>query len=185
MLKAKIINFRYKIIFFFLVGLLFSCKTRQSDLSVGEKDLLISSADIFLSDWHLHAAKADYENYFGQMDSVSVFIGTDARENWSKDAFKSFSKPYFDLGKAWSFSAVERNIYTNNDGSLVWFDELLDTWMGLCRGSGVIQNNDGHLKMKHYVLSVTVPNNHIQTLIELKKDHDSLFLKSVRIALKK
>ena len=185
MSKVKIINFRYKIICFILVGLLFSCKARKSDLSVGEKDLLISSADIFLSDWHLNAANADYENYFGQMDSVSVFIGTDASENWSKDAFESYSKPYFDEGKAWSFSAVERHIYTNNDGSLVWFDELLDTRMGLCRGSGVIQNNDGHLKMKHYVLSVTVPNNLIQTLIELKKDHDSLSLKSIRAALKK
>ena len=87
-----------------------------------EKTSSFSSADIFLSDWHLHAANADYENYFGQMDSVSVFIGTDASENWSKDAFESYSKP-----KSLEFSAVERHIYTNNDGSLVWFDELLDT----------------------------------------------------------
>ena len=65
MSKVKIINFRYKIISFILVGLLFSCKARKSDLSVGEKDLLISSADIFLSDWHLHAANADYENGLG------------------------------------------------------------------------------------------------------------------------
>lgn len=109
---------------------------------------------------------------------MSVFIGTDATENWDKTAFSAFSKPYFDKGKAWSFSAINRNIYSNNDGSILWFDELLDTWMGICRGSGVVENNQGNLKIKHYVLSVTVPNNDIQQLIDLKKKKDSLILLS-------
>ncbi len=108
------------------------------------------------------------------MDSLSVFIGTDATENWDKTAFANFSKPYFDKGKAWSFSAIDRNIYSNNEGSTLWFDELLDTWMGLCRGSGVVENTNGTLKIKHYVLSVTVPNDDIAKLIDIKREKDSL-----------
>ena len=32
---------------------------------------------------------------------------------------------------------LERHIYTSKSGDFIWFDELLDTWMGACRGSGV------------------------------------------------
>lgn len=156
-------------------SLLFSgCDSPKSSFSKEQKAQLISSADEFMDDWHQAASNANYENYFGKMDSISIFIGTDATENWDKTAFASFSKPYFDQGKAWSFTAIERNIYANEDGSYLWFDELLDTWMGICRGSGVIQNKDGQLMIKHYVLSVTVPNDDIQELISLKKEKDSL-----------
>ena len=64
-----------------------------------------------IDEWHKAAATANFEAYFGKMTSDAVFIGTDASENWQLEAFKTFSKPYFDKGKAWSFSAVERNIY--------------------------------------------------------------------------
>lgn len=174
MLKRKTINFSG---WLFLLGLalfFFNCESPKTSLSEEGKTQLISSTDTFLSNWHIAAAEANYQNYFGKMDSTSVFIGTDASENWDKTAFESFSKPYFDQGKAWSFTALERNIYTNDDGSFLWFDELLDTWMGLCRGSGVVENNDGNLTIKHYVLSVTVPNDDIQGLITLKKEKDSI-----------
>ena len=52
------------------------------------------------------------------MTDKSVFIGTDAGENWDIKAFKSFSKPYFDKGQAWSFKAIDRNIYIYNDGTV-------------------------------------------------------------------
>jgi hypothetical protein len=154
------------------------CEKRESTLSELEKSELISNSNKLLTDWHLAAGEANYEKYFGKMDSISVFIGTDATENWNKTEFAAFSKPYFDKGKTWSFSAIDRNIYTNNTGSILWFDELLDTWMGLCRGSGVIEYKDGKLKIKHYVLSVTVPNDDIAQLINIKRAKDSLFISS-------
>ena len=172
--RRRTINFSKCIFLLMLTLLFFNCGTSSTSLSDKDKAKLISSTDQFLSDWHVAAAEANYENYFGKMDSISVFIGTDATENWGKTEFESFSKPYFDQGKAWSFSALERNIYTNKDGSILWFDELLDTWMGICRGSGVVENTDGKLSIKHYVLSVTVPNDDIQGLIELKKEKDSI-----------
>ena len=129
-----------------------------------------------INSWHQAAAQAEYDAYFGKMTSDAVFIGTDATENWQLKAFMAFSKPYFDKGKAWSFSAVERNVYIDPSNKFAWFDELLDTWMGICRGSGVIRNENGEWKIAHYVLSATVPNDDMRQLIQIKKSKDSLQL---------
>ena len=133
-----------------------------------------------LDAWHEAAAKADFQTYFNLMGEQSVFIGTDAVENWQRDAFEAFSKPYFDQGKAWAFEARERNIYTSVDGSIAWFDELLDTWMGTCRGSGVLEKHDDSWKIRHYVLSITIPNEEIEPVIALKKTKDSLIKNQIK-----
>ena len=124
--------------------------------------------------WHKAAAEANFESYFSKMTQDGVFIGTDAGENWTVAEFKIFCKPYFDKGKAWDFKALERNVFISADGQYAWFDELLDTWMKLCRGSGVLHKVDGQWKIAHYVLSVTVPNETIEGVIALKKEKDSL-----------
>ena len=129
-----------------------------------------------IDDWHVAAAEADYDGYFSRMTNDAVFIGTDATENWQLMEFKEFSKPYFDRGKAWSFKAAERNIYIDEDGKLAWFDELLDTWMGICRGSGVAKLENEQWKILHYVLSATIPNDDMQQVIGIKKEKDSLQL---------
>ncbi|SNY95329.1 nuclear transport factor 2 family protein [Flagellimonas pacifica] len=134
------------------------------------------SIDQLLNTWHQAASNADFDAYFGKMTQDGVFIGTDATENWQNKAFKEFSKPYFDRGKAWSFTAVERNIYINEAGNFAWFDELLDTQMKLCRGSGVVKKENGQWKIAHYVLSIAVPNENVAELIQMKKEKDSLLL---------
>lgn len=133
------------------------------------------TVDSLLTAWHRAASEADFEGYFGAMAEGAVFIGTDASENWDKNAFMTFSKPYFDRGRAWSFTAVERNIFVSPDGKTAWFDELLDTWMQLCRGSGVAVRTDSGWKIAHYVLSLTMPNDAVQEAIALKREPDSLF----------
>ena len=181
MSKRRKTTNRFSWTFLLIVLVAFShCENSTPSITEAEKTQLIKNSDQFLNDWHIAAAEANYQNYFGKMDSISIFIGTDATENWDKTAFEAFSKPYFDKGKAWSFSALERNIYTNKTGSFIWFDELLDTWMGICRGSGVIENNNGNLKIKHYVLSVTVPNDDIQGLLALKKEKDSILTRQLK-----
>jgi hypothetical protein len=122
-----------------------------------------------LDAWHKAAAETNFDTYFNIMTDDGVFIGTDATENWTKEQFENFSKPYFDKGKAWSFRALERNVYVNDARNFVWFDELLATWMGTCRGSGVLEKKDEIWKIKHYVLSVEIPNNDIKAVIEVKK----------------
>lgn len=133
-----------------------------------------------LDSWHMAAAEANFEAYFSKMTSDAVFIGTDATENWQNKEFKQFSKPYFEKGKAWSFKAVERNIYINDDEKLAWFDELLDTQMKLCRGSGVLKYVDGQWKIVHYVLSIAVPNANVDELVKIKQHFDNNLMKVLK-----
>lgn len=123
---------------------------------------------LLLDSWHQAAAQADFNAYFNAMTDTSMFIGTDATENWDKTAFKAFAKPYFDKGQAWNFKPLERHIYFSNDKTIAWFDELLDTWMKLCRGSGVLVKVGNQWKMQHYVLSTTIPNESIDEVVKIK-----------------
>ena len=135
-----------------------------------------------LNDWHKAASEADFDAYFNKMTKNGVFLGTDPTENWKNQEFRAYSKPYFDNGKAWSFTAVERNIYLSKTKDFAWFDELLDTQMKLCRGSGVLQKVNGTWKIAHYVLSITVPNKNVAELISIKKESDSILTKKLKAA---
>lgn len=133
-----------------------------------------------LDNWHLAAAEAKYENYFKAMADESVFIGTDATENWNKEDFQAYSKPHFDKGKAWNFKSLERKIYFNPDNSVAWFDELLDTQMKICRGSGVIVKENDEWKIKHYVLSMTIPNEDSTAIIQLKDSIENQLIQKLK-----
>lgn len=161
-----------KILWVFL--LVFSCKETSNDTFNARTEKRNINQNI--DNWHLAAAKADFDTYFGLMTQDGVFIGTDATENWNNTDFRAFSKPYFDKGKAWSFTPLERHIYFSSDYKTAWFDELLQTQMGVCRGSGVLEIEDNSWKIAHYVLSLTIPNDMVKDLVMQKKDVDSLLV---------
>lgn len=147
------------------------------------KPLQPNSADInqvnqFLNGWHQAASDADYNRYFDAFASDGIFVGTDATEHWSKSEFQTFAKPFFDRGKAWDFKAVERHVYFSKDKKMVWFDELLSTWMKGCRGSGILVKTKEKWEIKHYVLSTTIPNEHIDAVIQLKEKTETILLQS-------
>jgi ketosteroid isomerase-like protein len=120
-----------------------------------------------LDAWHKAAGEAKFDVYFGMMTEDAIFIGTDPTENWDLKAFQAFAKPYFDKGKAWSFKAIERHIYFDKSGKMAWFDELLDTQMKICRGSGVLVKIGKEWKIKHYVLSMTIPNDNTNEVVKI------------------
>ena len=123
--------------------------------------------DKFIDQWHLSATNADQQAFFDAMDDESIYIGTDASERWTKQEFLTFAKPHFDKGKAWDFKPYDRDVHVSDDGKYVWFSELLNTWMGVCRGSGILQKTSRGWKIKQYHLSVTVPNDTIKDFITL------------------
>ncbi|WP_439131528.1 nuclear transport factor 2 family protein [Polaribacter sp.] len=166
-----------KVFLCILFVFLMTAAKAQKLAQVEAKETAKSKINTLLNDWHLAATEANFNDYFGKMDSISVFIGTDATENWDKTAFAKFSKPYFDKGKAWDFKTLERNIYISNLGNFAWFDELLHSWMGTCRGSGVLEKKENTWKIKHYVLSVSIPNEDVQKVIAAKQKSDAAFLK--------
>jgi ketosteroid isomerase-like protein len=132
-----------------------------------------------LNHWHQAAAEANAANYFGVMTDDAIFIGTDATENWSKTAFQAFAKPFFDKGKAWDFKPIERHVYLSKDGKTAWFDELLNTWMKVCRGSGVLVKVGTEWKIQHYVLSMTIPNDNTDAVIKIKAPIEEALIKKI------
>lgn len=124
--------------------------------------------ETMLDGFNVAAAKADFTAYFNYFADESTFIGTDATEVWDKKAFMAWAKPHFDKKKTWNFTSLKRNICFSNDGKLAWFDELLDTQMKICRGSGVVEKINGQWKVKQYVLSMTVPNEVVDKVVEAK-----------------
>ena len=126
----------------------------------------------FLDEWHDDAAHARLR-YFDKIAPQGVYIGTDKTERWQRDDFKVWAKPYFDKGKAWSFHAIKRNIDFSPDRSVIWFDEQLDTQMGVCQASGVIRNTKDGLQIEHYQLSLTVPNELVERIQGEIKEYDA------------
>ena len=165
---------------FLLIVLISCCKTETKTMTVVNEVNEKEAISLVLNNWHKDAAQANFDAYFNAMSNKSIFIGTDAGENWNFEAFKSFSKPHFDKGRAWNFTAFERNIYLNNDTNFAWFDELLDTQMKICRGSGVLKKENGECKIAHYVLSIAVPNENVDALVKIKSKKDSLLMKQIR-----
>jgi CubicO group peptidase (beta-lactamase class C family)/ketosteroid isomerase-like protein len=112
-----------------------------------------------LDGWHDAAARADENAYFSALASDAVFMGTDATERWSKDAFRAYAHPHFAKGKAWAFRATRRTVRLSSSGEVAWFDEDLETAnLGPARGSGVVVFRDGAYKIAHYNLSIPIPN---------------------------
>ncbi|WP_086477521.1 MULTISPECIES: nuclear transport factor 2 family protein [Arenibacter] len=126
-----------------------------------------------LEEWHLAASEARFQDYFNAMSEEAIFIGTEAGERWDKEAFMAYAKPHFDKGKAWSFKILEQHLYFNEAKDMVWFDELLDTQMKLCRGSGVLQRIHGEWKISHYVLSIVIPNENVSEVVRIKQETDN------------
>ena len=120
-----------------------------------------------VDEWHKAASRGDEDTYFGAMTPQAIFIGTDASERWLRDELKECSRPYFERDSAWSFAPIERTITLSDDGEFAWFDELLDTWMGTCRSTGVVVHTDEGWRIRYYHLSIAVPNEHVNGYLDL------------------
>lgn len=159
---------------FFLAFIISSCS------SIKNVDEQKNTINLVLNNWHKAASNANFTDYFNVLTKESIYIGTDATENWTKPEFEAFAKPYFDKGKAWSFTCLERNIYFSNDKKTAWFDELLNTQMKICRGSGILIYSNGNWKISHYVLSMTIPNDNTNEVIKIKSDIENPLIEKLQ-----
>lgn len=137
-----------------------------------------------LDKWHRDAADGKLDAFIGAMSPNGVYIGTDASERWTTDEFRNFCKPHFAKGKTWNFRPVSRNIDFSRDKQTAWFDEILDTHMGICRGSGVLQMQEGAWKIEQYVLSAAIPNSLMKPVVKTKWETDSLYLQYLKAGIK-
>ena len=126
----------------------------------------------FVDNWHKAAAEANADAFFGSMTEDAIYIGTEAGERWLRDELREWSKKYFERETAWDFKPSAREIYFSENEDYAWFEERLNTGMGECHGSGVLALTNEGWKIKHYHLSVTVPNDKLEAfkqLIEAEK----------------
>jgi ketosteroid isomerase-like protein len=130
--------------------------------------------------WHKAAADVKFDAYFDLMADDAIFIGTDATENWIKKDFKIWAKPHFDKGKTWNFTALERHIFIDKTGTIAWFDELLNTQMKICRGSGVLVKVGNNWKIQHYVLSMTIPNDEVNAVTKIKAPIEDVLINKLK-----
>ncbi len=152
-------------------------ETSTIDTTTARKEI-----NTLLDSFNKAAAKADFNSYFNFYTDDAIFTGTDATERWDKKEFMVWAKPIFDKGRAWDFTALERHIYFDKTGTLAWFDELLNTQMKICRGSGVLVKKGNDWKVQQYILSTTVPNDLLDTVIKLKAPvEDSLINKLLTV----
>ncbi len=142
---------------------------RQENCRTPDDDPLVELNDV-IDHWHIAAATADAEAFFGSMTADAVYIGTDAGERWQRDELRAWAKTAFEGDSAWDFKPMERHIRLGEDGRTAWWDEKLDTWMGVCRGSGVLVKTPAGWKIRHFHLAVTVPNEKIEGFMELVKE---------------
>ena len=159
----KKLNFIAVLLLFFTFSVTLSAQNKGFYENVQKKNI-----SKVLDDLNTFAATADYKNYFDLYAEESTFIGTDATEIWNKKEFMAWAKPFFDKGKAWNFTSLKRSITFSKDGNYAWFDEVLDTQMKICRGSGVLEKVGGKWKIRQYVLSTTVPNEVIDEVVKIK-----------------
>lgn len=164
-----------KILAVLIVLSLSGCKSTMENQTISKAKISAT-----LDYWHKAAAEANYNDYFSLMADDAVFIGTDATENWNKTAFQAYAKPYFDKGKAWRFTALERHIYFDETGKTAWFDELLNTQMKICRGSGVLVKIGKEWKIKQYVLSMTIPNENSNEVIKVKASLEDVLIQTLK-----
>lgn len=164
-----------KILAVLIVLTIFGCKSMMENPTASK-----ASINVTVDAWHRAAAEANYNAYFSLMADDAVFIGTDATENWNKTAFQAYAKPHFDKGKAWNFNVLERHIYFDKTGKTAWFDELLNTQMKICRGSGVLVKIGQEWKIKQYVLSMTIPNDNSAEVIKVKASLEDAMIKTLQ-----
>lgn len=120
-----------------------------------------------IDNWHLAAAQADEDTFFGSMTPDGIYLGTDASERWERDVFRDWAKSAFERESAWNFTGHDRQFYFSEDGQTGWWEEQLDTWMGPCRGSGVAVKTPEGWRIKHYNLSFTIPNDKVDAVKKL------------------
>ena len=81
--------------------------------------------------------------------------------------FRAYAKDAFEHKRTWEFVPSERKLTVEKGLKYAWFDEQLDTWMGPCRGSGVLVNDGEGWKIEQYNLTVLVPNDKMNDFLEM------------------
>ena len=132
-------------------------------------------AGAVLDDWHQAASVANADRYMGHFTLDARFLGTAAEERWDRAAFQQYVDHYFvGEGRGWTYRPRDRKVDVSADGSMAWFDELLDnTGYGELRGTGVLRWEDGTWRIAQYSMTFTVPNGVAGNVVQQIREYRS------------
>ena len=153
-----------KYLLFLVVLTTVSCNLNKNT----NQEELQSKLDSLIDKWHHSATIADEDFFFSLLGSDAVYLGTDPKERWLKSEFISWSIKYFERDTAWAFYPYNRIWEFSDNYKYAWFDELLKTHMGVCRGSGVMALKNDKWEIRHYNLALTLPNEQMNNFRELQ-----------------
>ncbi len=123
-----------------------------------------------LDGYHQAAANGEWDVYFDLMSEDGVFIGTDARERWTKPEFRQYSSG----SNGWVYTPGQRNINITSDGQSAWFDEaLLSQSYGSSRGTGVLIRTAQGWKISQYHLTLPIPNGMVRSITDQIKEYEA------------
>jgi hypothetical protein len=144
------------------------CRGAQYDAAAG-------AVNRVLDELHAAAARADGKTYFSLYHPQARFVGTDASETWSVEAFKAYAEPHFSKGKGWKYEPGVRTVgVRGRDCTWAWFDEqLASESYGAARGSGALVRTTDGWKVEHYVLSFPIPNDLAKEFTARIKAHEA------------
>ncbi len=153
--------------YFLICSAFVACSSSQAPI---DREQANEQINAILDAWHQAAAVADEDTFFGSIQDDGIYLGTDKSERWEKAVFEEWSSKYFQRDTAWAFTPYDRQVYFADDNHTAWFEELLDTWMGPCRGSGVLTLKEGDWKIAHYNLAMLIDNDDVQDVLKVIKD---------------
>ncbi|MBL4673413.1 MAG: nuclear transport factor 2 family protein, partial [Arenicella sp.] len=157
--------------FLFVANLaLFSASSvfaKDAELLAGNE---VARINLKMDDFHDAADKGDKTRYLNHFAKDGVFMGTDDWERWPYEAFSKYVNKHFKDGKGWSYTPIKRYTNLNNQKTFAWVDEIVESekW-GRFRGTAVLENTEQGWKLKHYSLTVLVPNESWEGVSDLTK----------------
>jgi len=126
-----------------------------------------AEAEAVLDSLHRYASEAALEPYLSLFTEDGVFLGTDRSERWPMAEFAPYVAARFATGTGWTYHPAERELAFSDDGTLAWFDEVVvGTRMGPCRGTGVLRKTAEGWRIAHYSLTLLVPNELAQGVVD-------------------
>lgn len=106
-----------------------------------------------LDSLHEAGADADPVAFTAVLAPDAVFLGVADTARLQGQALRDFIDDSFSSGNVWDYQTSTRDVQLSADGSVAWFDEMLESdQLGRAYGSGVLTYSGGVWRVVQYSL---------------------------------
>lgn len=117
-----------------------------------------ASPDAALDALYKAGAEANTAAYTSLLTEDVVLLGFDGDNRYEGQSARDFVLTYFANGNTWTYISSQRDTRLSPDGSVAWFDELLQhEQLGRGRATGVLVRHNESWKIAQYNLTAPLP----------------------------